>query len=247
MQHANHKTSRTAGALALVLALAISLAGAGPLAGNSGAPGITPPGSNAFGKTLQDWLAVYWRWYYSGADETQSKVNRVQLLPLPNGEVISGDFSPENPGLLRGKLEITLPPGTPFVLPLFAWVGERYEGWPEVPDDPPIADETVLAGVHPTLTIDGKRVVSDANKADFYIRPTYFDPVVTYPEPTDYGSIAAVFFQGCGIVRTPLAVGVHTIHLYEPLIIPAGAYDPLPDGIGVIYDNTWIITVRPVK
>jgi hypothetical protein len=131
------------------------------------------------------------------------------------------------------------------VLPEFAWEGERYEGYPDVPDDVPMADSVLLAGVHPTLTIDGETVLSDANKSDYYIPPTYFDPIVVYPEPTSYGSVAAVFFQGDGVVFHPLSPGVHTIHLYEPYIIPPGAYPPLPLGFGLIYDNTWTITVAP--
>lgn len=54
-----------------------------------------------------------------------------------------------------------------------------------------------------------------------------------------------MFFQGVGIVSHPLSVGVHVIHLYEPWVIPAGAFVGLPGGIGQIYDNTWIITVVP--
>ena len=52
---------------------------------------------------------------------------------------------------------------------------------------------------------------------------TPFTPIVVYPAPSSYGSIAALSFQGVGIVARPLSEGVHVIHLYEPLIIPAGA------------------------
>ena len=44
-------------------------------------------------------------------------------------------------------------------------------------------------------------------------------------------------------MSAPLPVGVHVIHLYEPYIIPAGAYPPIPDGFGLIFDNTWTVTV----
>ena len=95
------------------------------------------------------------------------------------------------------------------------------------------------------LTIDGSTVISDANKAAFYIPPTYFDPIVMYPAPSSYGSVAAVFYQGVGFVSQPLAVGKHVIHLYEPFIIKPGDYPGLPAGLGLIYDNTWTINVVP--
>jgi hypothetical protein len=137
---------------------------------------------------------------------------------------------------LRGQIEITVAPGTPFVLPVFALVGERYQGYPQVPDDQPFSDAFVLAGVRPVLTIDGQTIISDQNKEQFYVSATYFDPVLPYSVPTDYGAVAAVFFQGAGIVSPPLKPGVHVIHLYEPYILP-GFW-------GIIYDNTWIVTVE---
>jgi hypothetical protein len=204
---------------------------------------VFPPQSHPYGMSYADWLGTYWRWYYGGADPAQSKVGRVQLMPIPNGELVSGTGTPDDPALLRGKLEITLPPGTPFVLPAFAWIGERYDGYPAEPDDLPVADDVLLAGVHPNMTVDGLPVLTDANKEAYYVPPTPFDPIVVYPAPSSYGSVAAIFFQSAGIVTHPLPPGRHEIRLYEPYIIPAGAYAPLPDGFGVIYDNTWIVTV----
>ena len=200
---------------------------------------IAPPGSNAYGKTLTDWLSVYWRWYYgSGADPAQSFIGHVKLMPLPAGEYISGAGTPDDPALYRGYLEITLRPGTPFVLPLAAWTVERYNNGN--PDDPSIPKADFLAGVSPSLYIDGRSVVSDSNKAAFYVPLTTFDPIVIYPAPTSYNSYAVVAFQGFGIVSPPLSVGRHVIHLYEPYIIRSA-----PLFIGQIYDNTWIVTVAP--
>jgi hypothetical protein len=230
---------KSIGALALVLAMAANLA----LAGN---PQVAPPNSKAYGKSLTEWMGIYWRWYYSGADLEQSKVGPVQLMPLPSSEQLYGSWTPEDPAYLKGELEITLPAGTPFVLPEFAWVGERYAqpdpGWP---DDPPMDNAVALRDVSVTLTIDGKTVISDANKAAFYIPPTAFDPIVVYPQPSSYGSVAAVFYQGVGCVVLPLTPGVHVIKLYEPYIILPGDYPLFPDGYGLIYDNTWIVTVLP--
>jgi len=139
---------------------------------------------------------------------------------------------------------LTLRAGTPFVLPLFAWSAERYEGYPAVPDDAPIDSAVALGSGHPTLTIDGVEVITDANKADYFVPVTTLDPIAEYPQPTDYGAVGAVSFQGVGVVVTPLSPGVHVIHLYEPLILEPGDYPGLPGGVGVIYDNTWTITVQ---
>jgi hypothetical protein len=204
-----------------------------------------PPNANAYGKSLAEWLYTYWEWNVTGADPTKSVVNGVQLMPLPAGQQLGGSWTPEDPAYLKGTLEITLPVGTPFVLPQFAWLGERYEGYPAVPDDPPMANSVALKDVSVSLTIDGTQVLSDGNKAAYYVPPTYFDPVAMYPAPSSYGSVGAVFFQGVGFVSQPLSVGTHVIHLYEPMIIKAGDYPGLPAGIGLIYDNTWTITVVP--
>jgi hypothetical protein len=206
---------------------------------------VTPPNAMAYGKSLEEWLSTYWSWFYSGADPAQGTVNGVKLMPLPAGEQLGGAWTPEDPAYLKGSIEVVVPSGTPFVLPEFAWVGERYQGYPGVPDDPPMDNAIALQDVAVSLTIDGVTVISDANKADFYIPPSYFDPIVTYPAPSSYGSVAAVFYQGVGFVSQPLPVGTHVIHLYEPMIIKAGDYPGLPAGLGMIYDNTWTIKVVP--
>ena len=156
-------------------------------------------------------------------------------MPQPVGEPISGSGTPEDPIVLLGEMAITLHPGTPFVLPLVGVVGERYEGYPGTPDDDPafFTGTTMSAN----LTIDGKTIVSNANQAAFFIPVTFFDPIVTYPEPTPYGSVAAVWFDGIGAVSPPLSVGVHVIHLDATLVVP-GAF-------GITYDNTWTVTVSP--
>jgi hypothetical protein len=202
-------------------------------AANDGAPRIAPPGSHAFGKTYPEQFTDYWRWFFGTAqDPAQSTNGHVTFISQPVGEPISGSGTPEDPVVLVGELAITLRPGTSFVLPLVGTVGERYEGYPGVPDDDPANFTNSLSA---TLTIDGRTVVSDANDDAFFIPVTYFDPIVAYPEPTSYGSVAAVWFDGIGIVSPPLPVGVHVIHLDATIIVP-GAF-------GVTFDNTWTITV----
>lgn len=203
------------------------------VAADTGAPRVIQPGSNAYGKTLTGWLGAYWRWAYgTGQDMNQSMVGKVQFMPLPTGVEVPGSAPP----IYKGHLEITLRPGTPFVLPLVGLVGERYSCWPSCADDSPLPDAQLLAGVQPVLTIDGSTIVSDANKTDFYVPYTPFDPVVTYPVPTDYGAVAAIHFQSIGVVSPPLSVGKHVIHLVERYTTPW--WD-------IVYDNTWNVTVTP--
>jgi hypothetical protein len=188
--------------------------------------------------TSQEWQGTYWRWFYgTEQDPSQSMVGHVKLMPLPAAEVVSGSWTPEDPAVLVGELAITLRPGTPIVLPLAGFVGERYDGYPAVPDDDPALWTGLLTGISPNLTIDGRAVVTDANKAAFYIPATYFDPIVEYPTPTAYGSVAAIWFQGIAIVSPPLSVGTHVIHLDETYIVE-GAF-------GQIFHNTWTVTVAP--
>ncbi len=46
-----------------------------------------------------------------------------------------------------GQIAVTLPPGTPLVLTEIAWTLERYVGYPDVADDPPVSDATFLGGI----------------------------------------------------------------------------------------------------
>jgi hypothetical protein len=236
------KTKSFVGMMALVVAIVMTVLWVSPLgAAGSGAPRIAPPNSHAFGETLTDWLSIYWRWYWdTNQDPAQSKVGHVQLMPLPAGDCIQGS---DDVWTCTGQLEITLPPGTPFVLPLAALTGERYgciddDGvcspceHPYLPDDQPYTEDQL--GIHPSLTIDGRTIITDANQAKFYVPATYFNPPIVYATPSWYCSVAAIFFQGVGFVSPPLPPGVHVIHLYEPFTL-----------FNVIYENTWIVTVSP--
>ena len=225
--------------MSMVLAIASTALWAAPAAAaDSDSAQVATSASRPYGKTLAEWLGVYWRWAYTGADPAQSVVDGVKLLPLPAGRLITGAGTPKDPALYRGQLRITLPPDTPFVLPLAGWTVERYNDG--TPDDPSIPDAEFLTRVSPSLYIGAKSVVADANKLAFYVPPTAFDPIVIYPTPTGYNSYAAVAYQGYGIVHRPLPVGRHVIHLYEPYIVNSVGLS-----FGVIYDNTWIVTVTP--
>lgn len=199
---------------------------------------VVSPHARAYGKNLEQWLGAYWRWFYGDAQNPdKSVVNGVQLMPLPVGELISGAGTPEDPSIYRGVVEITLDSETPFVLPLAVWTSERYNNG--TPDDADIDNAVFLNGISPEFTIDNQLIISDANEAQFYVPPTPFDPIVTYPEPSSYGSIAAVRYQSIGLVVRPLPVGVHRLHLAESYI--------LPGFFGTIFDNTWIVTVKKAR
>ncbi len=193
-------------------------------------PKVAPPHSRAYGKTMAEWLTIYWEWLIGGGED---KVGKVQFMPMPAGEYAGGSGeAPDDPIVFAGELDITIEAGTPFVLPLFAWIGERYEDGSE---DPPIADEDLIDLIHPNLTIDGETIVSDDNKEAYYVGPTWFDRAIEYPEPTEYGSVAAIWHQGFGIVSLPLSEGEHVIHLWEPFTLPGYPY--------LAYNNTWNVTV----
>jgi hypothetical protein len=202
---------------------------------DAGVPRIVPPDSIAYGKSLAEWMETYWRFYFGGGDQM---VDGVLMMGLPEGEVLSGDFTPGNPAYLKGQLEVWISAGTPFVLPEYSLTLERYEPALGYPDDECFDDALILGSVDPlTLKIDDVLVMSSENKDEFYVPCRAVDPPIVYPETTDYGSIATLAFQGVGFLSPPLPPGDHVIHLYEEWILP-GFW-------GLIYDNTWIIHVTP--
>jgi hypothetical protein len=201
-------------------------------------PVVAPPNSVAYGKSLGEWLEVYWTWYSSGE---LPDTGRVLLLPLPQGIYDIGTGSFDDPYTMHGDMEISVRPGTPFVLPIMSWIGERYEGWPAVPDDSPFPDEWFGTYITADVTLDGRPILEDFTA--YYVPVTYFGEPVAYPYPTDYGSVAAVFFQGVGFVCNPLPVGVHTITNDVYILIPPEDWTLWPGGYGVIYHNSWTITV----
>jgi hypothetical protein len=58
-----------------------------------------------------------------------------------------------------------------------------------------------------------------------------------YPEPTDYGSNAAIWMTGLGILLPPMSPGDHVIELQ--VVAP---YAPL-FGVDFGYYNTWYVSV----
>jgi len=210
----------------------------------------SPPQSSAFGKTLPEWMQLYIGWLLGGG---ANHVGHVQFLPLPTSGTFTGAGTYADPGTFVGDhLDVSLPPGSPFVLSVIGWFGETYAPETGYPDDPVLPADIFTNNPKDPIVrvyIDGKPVM-DSTKAS--VSPFYYGPMpldVTYPEPSSYGSTGVIFTQGIGFVHPPLSVGRHTIELEsESFIPPDGAFLNLalyPGGIGVRYLNTWTITVAP--
>ena len=210
--------------------------------------GDPPPQSSAFGKTLTEWMQLYETWLIGGGSD---HVGHVKFLPLPAGTQVTGSGTYDDPGVFVGHLDVSLKPGTPFVLPVTIWYGESYEPGLGYPDDPALPADLFTDPAKNVIAvyIDGSPVM-DSTRAS--VSPFYFGPApidVVYPQPTSYGSIAAIFVQGVGFVNTPLSVGTHTIQLLSGLRVPPDSsilnLSIYPEGVGVVYMNSWTITVAP--
>jgi hypothetical protein len=217
----------------LVLAAAVAFAVAAPPAGP------LPPKAQFYGHSLAEWLKFYWAWYFTGVPES-GEVNGALLLPLPAGTPddpnAAGTYN--DPVTYCGHLDIEVKAGTPFVLPIIAWLGEIYENGDI---DTPYPDEWFGTYVSGPVTLDGQPIVQDFQA--YYVPPTNFDEIIYYPEPTSYGSIGLAYFQGVGFVCAPLSVGVHELANNAGFMIPPG--EQPYENLGLIYNNSWTITVVP--
>lgn len=133
---------------------------------------------------------------------------------------IIGDGSP---------FEVEIEAGTALVLPVALWLGERYAD-PSFPDDEPFPDEWFGDPDHiwGTVQLDEGPVI-DIDE-HYYVGPTYLDPSALM-----FGS-EFIFYQAIACVILPLPVGDHDVFLQ------AGYED-----FGVMFDNTWNISVVPGK
>lgn len=78
---------------------------------------VLPP-SHRFGKTLDKWMLLYWTSVLSG--EQDGQVRNVRFLPMPTLEPTG------EPNFFVGERDVTLPPGTAFVTPVLAFIGETF-------------------------------------------------------------------------------------------------------------------------
>jgi hypothetical protein len=155
------------------------------------------------------------------------------FLPIPSGVLDEGT------GLLVGQQDFTLAAGDRFFLPVHTWFGETYEdGSTDPVDFPPDTLYTVDNDV--LVTLDGEPLIDSATDdlADFFVEVTYFDEPIVYDQPTDYGSINAIYVKGLAVTSPKLDAGTHEVRLTVS--------DPfLTDNFGFFgYDNTWNLTVE---
>ena len=204
------------------VALAVALLAAPGVRADDGRE--SPPQSKAFGKSLSEWMKLYFTWALGG--DQADHVGNVKFLPIPSGEQISGSGTAKDPAVFQGHLDVTLEPGNAFVLPVAVWTGWSY------------ADGSIDAQLAPsvfygTVKLDGRRIELS------YFKPVYFHPPI--PLPPESGGIATIYAQGLGFVHEPLSVGTHTLTLVSGMTYPAPDYS-----YGARYENTWTITVPPV-
>ena len=186
------------------------------------------------GKTLSEWMTLYWTWNISGGPD---RIGNVKFMPLPVGEVVQGSGSLDDPLVVEGFLEVSHPRNTAFVMGIAAWIGETYDPELGIPDDTPLDSELFLNS-NVLITMDGKKVIdsSQGSLYKFYYGPTDFVPPLIYDTPTDYGAIGAIWSQGLGMVHPPLPRGVHRMLLTSELRLPD--FD-----LHVIFHNEWRIVV----
>jgi hypothetical protein len=189
---------------------------------------------------LADLLDDWFTWAFGGNHPDHD--GRVKFLPLPAGAPVDdGTGTFDDPVTLRGEIDVTLKKNQSFVLPLAAWTREVYG---DGTIDPAVPDSVFLDS-HLVLKIDGKTVLDSATDdlSAYYVPTTALDRPVQYAEPTSYGSVGLVGFQGIGIELPPLPVGEHTMTLSsEVFAVVADANHPV--NTGMYFENTWNITVR---
>jgi hypothetical protein len=213
----NHAT------LCLISALALGLCAAAR-AGDS----PQPPQSNAFGKSLEDWQDTYWRWALGEVsikpDANGNAVVRgnVVLMPLPSAP---GDGT-------AASLDVTLKSGQPFMMPLLMLLGNSYSDG--TPNDV-FASSNDFRNINLSLKLDGVEIMNGSNAIQYYTQ-SIFDPSI--PLAGSPPASAWIWFQGIGMVHTPLSLGVHTLTLDTKNTYPEYNFS-------VEYHNTWHITVQP--
>jgi hypothetical protein len=191
---------RKLGMMAVTALAAVMLSAAMPAAAGSPKGICQAGGYNTV--QLADSMTKYWSWYYGGVGPQE--IGRLFLVPLPtNGQQISDD-----PLIYQGSTSFTVRTGRTLVLPISFFVGESYT---DGTFDDPVNFPTDYKSSSLLLTVDGRVIVdSTRTKLDcVYIDLTYFPQPIVYPEPSSYGSNAAIWMTGLGILLPPMSPGEH--------------------------------------
>jgi hypothetical protein len=231
----------------LGLALTTGIENAAALSnGQSKAAPANPALSKSFGKSLTEWMMLHAAWYNQGQNPRLGTIGHVKLLPLPQQlptPVIPSNL-PQDISFSTGNLDITLKPGTPFVLPVISLSGETYVNNVLPPDDLlPYKNSLLTAGIK--VTLDGKTLLqSPTDNKKFFYGPAYFPTPIAYNppqfrfnDPTLGGDVFAAAISssiGIGFVHPPLNVGKHILKLHA-----------VNTELGYGFANTWNITVKP--
>ena len=211
-------------AFALVVALAV------PAAVTAGGP--SPGHSCVYGKSLSEWMRLYWTWALGGNQPDHEA--HVRFLEIPGDATDVG-------GVYYGTLDTSMPPNSPFVLPILVMEGEYYDD--PANDDAPL-DPADFLGADVQVSIDGHPFIDSEfdDLSQFYFGSVYFDEPFPYPEQTSYGADGIYFVQGIGFVHPPLSRGEHTIDLNVRAEVPEYGDENGPFVIQFV--NHWNITVH---
>ena len=81
---------------------------------------------------------------------------------------------------------------------------------------------------------------SSRTKLDcLYVDVTYFEEPIVYPEPSSYGSDAAIWMMGLGILLPPMSPGEHIIEMQ----VMSDLTRRRGTGTYLGYYNTWYVKV----
>jgi len=219
--------------MGLVIAVTM-LASTGPAVAGSPKGACQSGGVNT--AVLEKAQLQYWQWFFGvGSQEAVP----LFFVPLPSGDPISDD-----PLVFQGATSFAVRAGRTLVLPMIGVYGESYTD-PSVPDDNP--DDYVGVGKIDFLAsslllkVDG-RVIADSTRTKLdcvSFGPVYFPEPIVYAEPTSYGSDAALWVAGLGILLPPMSPGEHVIE--TQVVAPSNGIFGV-SGYG--YYNTWYVTVE---
>jgi hypothetical protein len=203
-----------------------------------------PALSKAYGKSLTEWMMLHSAWYNQGQDPKLGTIGHVKLLPLP--QQLPTPIPPNLPAVgsfSTGSLNISLKPGTPFVVPVISLSGETYVNDVLPPDDLlPYKSSLLTADIK--VTLDGKTILQSPNdNQKYFYGPAYFPEPIAYNPPQfrytddvlgDVYAAAISSSMGIGFVHPPLRVGKHKLKLHA-----------VNSDLDYGFENTWIINVKP--
>jgi hypothetical protein len=207
---------------------------------SAGSNPVSPPNSQAFGRSLDAWLGDFWRQYFTFPEVVGEK--NITFLPIACSVPTPTCLCEPTSTGVACTFDVTVAPGTPLVIPFVGWVGYSAddflppECWGQTCNGPPPVN---LREVFADATLDGKPIGEPS--AAYYVGPTFFDPPIPCPYEGAPDNMC-VLYQSIGVVIKPLNPGTHLLVLYSGL----RGEDPPPVGAwSLTYNNMWNITVLP--